>query len=88
MPPERSSAARLNLAFTGIVSFVLDMPLVPCCQSAEVGGLDYDELEVNPLLDVASGTTSLLAAQLILEFLGQIVDNPALQARHPAARNC
>jgi agmatinase len=80
---------------------VLDMPLVPGCQSAEVGGLSYDELkdalahiakhheivgfdlvEVNPLLDVASGNTSLLAAQLILEFLGRIVDNPAWQARH------
>ncbi|MBV9597149.1 MAG: arginase family protein [Chloroflexi bacterium] len=80
---------------------VLDMPLVPGCQSAEVGGLSYDELkdalahiathhevvgfdlvEVNPLLDVASGNTSLLAAQLILEFLGRIADNPAWRARH------
>jgi agmatinase len=80
---------------------VLDMPLVPGCQSAEVGGLSYEELkdalahiamhhevvgfdlvEVNPLLDVASGNTSLLAAQLILEFLGRIVDHPAWQATH------
>jgi agmatinase len=81
---------------------VLDMPLVPGCQSAEVGGLSYDELrealfaiagrhevvgfdlvEVNPLLDVASGNTSLLAAQLILEFLGRIVDHPSWRVRHP-----
>jgi agmatinase len=81
----------------------LDMPLVPGCSSAEIGGFTYDEMrallfalargtdvvgfdlvEVNPMVDVASDNTSLLAAQLILEFLGRITDSKAYQARHPA----
>src|SRR5438067_5623285 len=60
----------------------LDMPLVPGCSSAEIGGFTYDEMrallfalargtdvvgfdlvEVNPMVDVASDNTSLLAAQ-------------------------
>jgi len=75
---------------------VLDMPLVPGCSSAEIGGFSYDELrqllfglarstdvvgfdlvEVNPMVDVASDNTSLLAAQLIIEFLGHITDSDA-----------
>jgi agmatinase len=70
---------------------VLDMPLVPGCSSAEIGGFTYEELrqllfglarsvdvvgfdlvEVNPMVDVASDNTSLLAAQLAIEFLGRI----------------
>jgi agmatinase len=82
---------------------VLDMPLVPGCSSAEIGGFSYRELrellfgladstdvvgfdlvEVNPMVDVASDNTSLLAAQLILELLGRITESPAYQRRHPA----
>jgi agmatinase len=78
----------------------LDMPFVPGCSSAEVGGFTYDELrqllfglarttdvvgfdlvEVNPLVDVASDNTSLLAAQLIIEFLGHVTDSAAYQRR-------
>jgi agmatinase len=80
----------------------LDMPLVPGCSSAEIGGFSYDEMremlfalarradivgfdlvEVNPMVDVASDNTSLLAAQLILEFLGRITDSDAYRHRHP-----
>jgi len=82
---------------------VLDLPLVPGCASAEVNGLEYDELrqalfaiarhaevvgfdlvEVNPMLDVASENTSLIAAQLIMEFLARIVEHPGYRRRHPA----
>jgi agmatinase len=78
----------------------LDMPFVPGCSSAEIGGFTYDELrhmlfglarqsdvigfdlvEVNPMVDVASDNTSLLAAQLMIEFLGRIVDSVSYQAR-------
>src|SRR5215471_14741488 len=79
---------------------VLDMPLVPGCSSAEIGGFSYSELrellftlakgtqvlgfdlvEVNPLVDVGSDNTSLLAAQLIIEFLGRIADSPHYRRR-------
>jgi agmatinase len=48
----------------------------------EVVGIDV--VEVNPLIDVPGGHTSRLAAQLILEFLGRVVDNQAWQASHHA----
>jgi agmatinase len=50
---------------------------------AEVVG--FDLVEVNPMLDVASENTSLIAAQLIMEFLGRIVESPLYRKRHPAA---
>jgi agmatinase len=50
---------------------------------AEVVG--FDLVEVNPMLDVASENTSLLAAQLIMEFLGRIVESPLYRKKHPAA---
>jgi agmatinase len=78
----------------------LDMPLVPGCSSAEIGGFGYDELkqllnglakstdlvgfdlvEVNPMVDVASDNTSLMAAQLIIEFLAHITDSEAYRRR-------
>jgi agmatinase len=49
---------------------------------AEVVG--FDLVEVNPMLDVASENTSLIAAQLIMEFLGRIVESPLYRKRHPA----
>jgi len=45
--------------------------------------IGYDLVEVNPLNDVGSDNTSMLAGQLILEFLGRIVENPAYRERHP-----
>jgi agmatinase len=79
---------------------VLDMPLVPGCSSAEIGGFSYPELrellfglaettevvgfdvvEVNPMVDVASDNTSLLAAQLILELLGRVTQSPTYRRR-------
>src|SRR5581483_9360995 len=45
--------------------------------------IGFDVVEVNPMLDVASDNTSLLAAQLTLEFLGRIVEHPGYRARHP-----
>ncbi len=44
----------------------------------------FDLVEVNPMLDVASENTSLIAAQLIMEFLGRIVEHPRYRRRHPA----
>ena len=44
----------------------------------------FDLVEVNPMLDVASENTSLIAAQLIMEFLGRIVEHPQYRRRHPA----
>ena len=35
--------------------------------------------------DVASDNTSLLAAQLLMEFLGHIADSPSYQRRHAGA---
>lgn len=43
----------------------------------------FDLVEVNPMLDVPADNTSLLAAQLIMEFLGRIVESPGYRARHP-----
>lgn len=46
----------------------------------DVVGLDL--VEVNPLLDVPTGITSYVAAHAILEFLGQICDQPRWTGRH------
>jgi agmatinase len=45
--------------------------------------IGFDLVEVNPMLDVASDNTSLVAAQLIIEFLGRIVEHPGYLKRHP-----
>jgi agmatinase len=45
--------------------------------------IGFDVVEVNPMLDVASDNTSLLAAQLAIEFLGRIVEHPGYRKRHP-----
>ena len=50
-------------------------------READVVG--FDLVEVNPMLDVPSENTSLLAAQLIMEFMAHIVDSPAYRKRHP-----
>jgi agmatinase len=43
--------------------------------------IGFDLVEVNPMVDVASDTTSLMAAQLVLEFLGRICDSASHQRR-------
>ena len=55
--------------------------LFAIAQQNEVIG--FDLVEVNPMIDVASDNTSLLAAQLIIEFLGRIVEHPGYRKRHP-----
>src|SRR5262245_14555616 len=45
--------------------------------------IGFDLVEVNPMLDVPADNTSQLAAQLIIEFLGRIVEHPGYRARHP-----
>jgi hypothetical protein len=35
------------------------------------------------MIDVASDNTSLISAQLIIEFLGRIVEHPGYRKRHP-----
>ena len=44
-------------------------------QHAPIVGLDL--VEINPMLDVASGATALLGAHLVIEALGRIVEHPA-----------
>ena len=53
--------------------------LVAVARHAEVVG--FDLVEVNPMLDVASENTSLVAAQLIMEFLGRVVEHPHYRRR-------
>jgi agmatinase len=55
--------------------------LVAIARHAEVIG--FDLVEVNPMLDVASDNTSLVAAQLIMEFLARIVEHPGYRRRRP-----
>jgi agmatinase len=55
--------------------------LVAIAEFSEVVG--FDLVEVNPMIDVGSDNTSLLASQLIIEFLGRVVEHPAYRAKHP-----
>ena len=48
--------------------------LVAVARHAEVVG--FDLVEVNPLLDVATGVTAYLGAHIVLEFLGRICEQP------------
>src|SRR5262249_58111905 len=59
----------------------LRQTLFAIARSREVIG--FDLVEVNPMLDVASDNTSLIAAQLIIEFLARIVEHPGYRKRHP-----
>lgn len=55
--------------------------LVALCGHAEIVG--FDLVEVNPMLDVATGVTSYLAAHTVVEFLAAICDQPRWKAtRH------
>jgi agmatinase len=59
----------------------LRQTLFAIVRSREVIG--FDLVEVNPMLDVASDNTPLIAAQLIIEFLARIVEHPGYRKRHP-----
>jgi agmatinase len=65
----------------GLTYDELRQTLFAIARSREVIG--FDLVEVNPMLDVASDNTSLIAAQLIVEFLGRIVEHPGYRKRHP-----
>ena len=65
----------------GLTYDELRQTLFAIAKGREVIG--FDLVEVNPMLDVASDNTSLLAAQLIIEFLGRIVEHPGYRKRHP-----
>jgi agmatinase len=65
----------------GLTYDELRQTLFAIARSREVIG--FDLVEVNPMLDVASDNTSLIAAQLIIEFLARIVEHPGYLKRHP-----
>jgi agmatinase len=65
----------------GLTYDELRQTLFAIARSREVIG--FDLVEVNPMIDVASDNTSLVAAQLIIEFLGRIVEHPGYRKRHP-----
>lgn len=87
--------------YLSIDADAFDLPLVPGCASAELGGLTYQEVraivsmvaarseivgfdvvEINPLIDVPSGNTSLLGAQLALELMARVAEHPEFRRRH------
>lgn len=72
------ASAELN----GLTYDELRQTLFAIAKTRDVIG--FDVVEVNPMLDTPADNTSLLAAQLILEFLGRIVEHPAYRKRHPA----
>lgn len=53
--------------------------LFAIAQHAEVVGMDV--VEINPMLDVTSNNTSLLGAQLAVETIGRVVEQPGYLAR-------
>ncbi|SDT21420.1 arginase family protein [Microlunatus soli] len=53
--------------------------LFAIARHADVVGLDV--VEINPMLDVRSNNTSLLGAQLAVETIGRVVEQPAYLAR-------
>jgi agmatinase len=66
----------------GLTYDELRASLVTLAEHADVVG--FDLVEVNPLLDVATGATSYLAAHTIVEFLGHICDQPRWASRRAA----
>jgi agmatinase len=53
--------------------------LFSIAQHADVIGIDV--VEINPMLDVRANNTSLLGAQLAIELIGRVVEQPAYLAR-------
>ena len=71
------SSAELN----GITYDELRQAMFVVARNREVIG--FDVTEVNPMIDLPAQNTSFLAAQLIVEFLGRVVEHPAYRKRHP-----
>lgn len=65
----------------GLTYDELRQTLFAIARGREVIGFDF--VEVNPMLDVAADNTSQLGAQIIIEFLGRIVEHPGYRKRHP-----
>ena len=65
----------------GLTYDELRQTLFAIARGREVIGFDF--VEVNPMLDVAADNTSQLGAQIIIEFLGRIVEHPGYRERHP-----
>jgi agmatinase len=65
----------------GLTYEELRQTLFAVARHAEVIG--FDVVEVNPMLDVRADNTSQIAAQLVIEFLGRVVEHPGYRARHP-----
>jgi hypothetical protein len=53
--------------------------LFAIAQHSDVVGMDV--VEINPMLDVRANNTSLLGAQLAIELVGRVVEQPAYLAR-------
>ncbi|MEX1351921.1 MAG: arginase family protein [Desulfobacterales bacterium] len=53
------------------------------CVAEHCDVVGFDMVEVNPQLDVATGVTSYLAAYTIVEFLGNICNQPRWDKRYP-----
>jgi len=68
----------------GLTYDELRQTLFAIARAREVIG--FDLVEVNPMLDVPADNTSQLAAQLIIEFLGRIVEHPATASGTRCAR--
>ena len=60
----------------------LKATLATIAESFQVVG--FDLVEVNPQLDVGTGVTSYLAAHTVIEFLGEICDQPSWRSRQSA----
>lgn len=58
----------------GLTYDELRKTLFAIARQTEVVG--FDVVEINPMIDVPSGNTSLIGAQLALEFLGRVVEHP------------
>jgi agmatinase len=58
----------------GLTYDELRKTLFAIVRQTEVVG--FDVVEINPMIDVASGNTSLIGAQLAIEFMGRVVEHP------------
>jgi agmatinase len=63
----------------GLTYDELRKTLFAIARQTEVVG--FDVVEINPMIDVPSGNTSLIGAQLAIEFLGRIVEHPEYLGR-------
>ncbi len=63
----------------GLTYDELRKTLFAITKQTEVVG--FDVVEINPMIDVPSGNTSLIGAQVTLEFLGRLVEHPEYMRR-------